>query len=377
MDSQDPIDMKITIGPKCFIKLRGKTWSAVFTDESRHPRQKWRSLKTSDQAAATAKAYEMLRQWENGRIDPWNMSDTDISIKEALKAYRKHKPGAAGKEQARMLERVGEYANVKTLAAITPERIIAFIHKPGISDSSRWSYHNKIAAVVNWLYRNRYFQKNPIEEVDKPPEPKTIPKHFKEDELEKFLSACELYYDRNKEHIHTTYPFPIWYMPAFELIAFSGLRKTEAERLNWSDILWPDNGGIGGICVTQNEGSTKNMIDRVITMHPRAERVLRWYEQNWRQTSDGDEAVLKNFTGEERISGDFLSRKFYRVKKFSRITTRMDLHGLRHTYAALLRRKGVPIAIIKEELGHQDISTTMKYGKLGVDERMQATFSRF
>lgn len=370
-------EMKITIGPKCFIKRRGKNWSAVFTDADRDPRQKWKSLKTADQAAATAKAYEMLRQWESGRFDPWSGGGSDTTIAEAVRDYLKHKRGKNGRDNARMLERVAEHAGVRLLVAITPARIIDFIHKPGLSDASRWSYYNKIAACVNWLSDHGYFQKNPMVEVDQPVEPQTIPKHFKEDELERFLRGCELYYDKNKRHIHTGEDYPLWYMVAFELIAFSGLRKAEAERLNWSDVIWPGEEGIGGICVTQEEDSTKNKIDRMITMHPRAERVLRWCEENWRQTSEGNDPVLKNFSGKERLSGDYLSRKFTRVHRFTKNTKQMNLHGLRHTYAALLRRRGVPLAIIMEELGHKDVKTTQKYGKLAVDERMQATFSRF
>jgi site-specific recombinase XerD len=48
------------------------------------------------------------------------------------------------------------------------------------------------------------------------------------------------------------------------------------------------------------------------------------------------------------------------------------LHDLRHTFANHLAMNGVSIPIIKELLGHSDISTTMIYSHLSPDIHIAA-----
>lgn len=376
MEDQTHIDMTETIGEGCYIRLRGKMWHAVFTDSDRAPRQKSKTLRTGNKAKASAKAYEMMRQWELGRYDPWNHADSNATLQEALKHYLREKPGNESRRHcARLLERIFEYGSITSTAALTPERISQFIYQPGLSDSSRWSYHNKIGAAVNWLFRKGYWLENPMADVPKPPEPKTIPRHYDEDDIERFLQYAENYYEKNKEYIHVQQDFPLWFVPCFELIAFTGLRPAEAMRLNWGDIIWPEQTEekIGQVLVM---GPTKTKVERTITMHPRAERVLRWMQANHRISNDDAEPVLKNHTGRERISKAYLGVKFTRIQKYAQMKD-IGLYGLRHTYAAYLRRRGLPLHIIQDEFGHKDLRTTEKYGKLGTSERMRATFSRF
>jgi integrase/recombinase XerD len=50
-----------------------------------------------------------------------------------------------------------------------------------------------------------------------------------------------------------------------------------------------------------------------------------------------------------------------------RLGIKGTLHDLRHTFASHLAMSGVGIPIIKELLGHSDISTTMIYSHLSPD----------
>lgn len=375
MDESTLTIMKESIGPGCYIRLRGKTWHVVFSDVSKQPRQKERSLKTSNKAKASADAYEMNRQREIGRFDPWKYGDATTSVHAAVRHYLRSKENTQSiRDCARMLERVCEYSGITYIMALTPERITAFIYRTGLSDYTRWSYHNKLGSVINWLFAAGYWEQNPLAEVRRPTEPQTIPRHYGEEEFERFLEACKLYVDQNAEHTHRREAFPLWFIPCFELIAYTGMRPAEAMRLNWDDIVWPSDSpdGIGQVLVV---GPTKTKVERVITMHPRAERTLRWLQANTRRSRDGDEPVLKNGVGTGRISKAYLGVKFTRIQKFARMKA-IGLYGLRHTYAALLRRQGVELHLIKEEFGHKDYRTTEKYGKLGTSERMRAVFRR-
>ncbi len=50
-----------------------------------------------------------------------------------------------------------------------------------------------------------------------------------------------------------------------------------------------------------------------------------------------------------------------RLARRAGILKRVHAHGLRHTHAAQLRAEGVDIAVIKRQLGHSSIVTTVRY----------------
>ena len=45
----------------------------------------------------------------------------------------------------------------------------------------------------------------------------------------------------------------------------------------------------------------------------------------------------------------------------ARLETHLTTHGLRHTFATVLKRSGVNIAISSESMGYSDIATTQIY----------------
>jgi len=56
----------------------------------------------------------------------------------------------------------------------------------------------------------------------------------------------------------------------------------------------------------------------------------------------------------------------------SGINPKIHFHGLRHSFASNLVKKGVSIFIIKELLGHRDIKTTQIYSHLSIDSQKDA-----
>lgn len=109
-------------------------------------------------------------------------------------------------------------------------------------------------------------------------------------------------------------------------------------------------------------------------MLPRAKKLLRKLELETRMSTDHYESVLKNADGTVRISADYLSDKFNDVRKFSRLPA-IGSHGLRHSFAAMLVLAGVDISVIKEEMGHKDIQTTMMYAVIRESDRMELVYS--
>ena len=152
------------------------------------------------------------------------------------------------------------------------------------------------------------------------------------------------------------------------------MRKAEAERLNWEDVVFPgDQGNVRGWIYIRKSKSRRA---RKITMLPRSEKLLKKLEEGTRISGNPYEPVLKNAEGVARISSDYLSDKFNDVRKFARLPA-IGLHGLRHSFAAMLVLAGVDISLIKEEMGHKDIQTTMIYAVIGETDRMEIVFKKF
>ncbi len=61
------------------------------------------------------------------------------------------------------------------------------------------------------------------------------------------------------------------------------------------------------------------------------------------------------------VTQGFLRRRLPELARRAGIHKRVHAHGLRHTHAAELRAEGVDVAIIRRQLGHESLLTTIRY----------------
>lgn len=61
------------------------------------------------------------------------------------------------------------------------------------------------------------------------------------------------------------------------------------------------------------------------------------------------------------LSQGYLRRKLPELAREAGVHKRVHAHGLRHTHASELRAEGVDIAVIKWQLGHRSLMTTIEY----------------
>lgn len=59
--------------------------------------------------------------------------------------------------------------------------------------------------------------------------------------------------------------------------------------------------------------------------------------------------------------GWFRNRVWVPVCALARVPASITVHCARHTYASMMLRRGVPMGYVSDQLGHSDISVTMRY----------------
>ena len=298
-----------------------------------------------------------------------------VTIEEAIQHYARErgKEIATPEDNIYQLRKLAATNSLTFVREISSKLIRNYVYQPHLSDATKSSYYGKLSAILKWLTEKGYFDVDPMKAVSKPKKPKLIPKYWTPRQLDEFLLSAETLYEIRKKYIHRPMKYPLWHRDACELIATTGMRKAEAQRLNWEDVVFPgDQRNVRGWIYIRKSKSRRA---RKITMLPRSEKLLRKLEAGTRISNNPYESVLKNAEGVARISSDYLSNKFNDVRKFARLPA-IGLHGLRHSFAAMLVLAGVDISLIKEEMGHKEIQTTMMYATIGETDRMNLVYSK-
>ncbi len=152
------------------------------------------------------------------------------------------------------------------------------------------------------------------------------------------------------------------------LLYRSGLRLAEALALRPCDVELER----GAIRVLHGKGGRA----RTVGIDPMAAQKLGdWINEHQALGYSYGNWLFVTLRGRTLTQG-YLRRKLPELGVQAGIHKRVHAHGLRHTHAAELRAEGVDIAVIKGQLGHRSLLTTIKYLDHLVPESVVKTIGR-
>lgn len=148
------------------------------------------------------------------------------------------------------------------------------------------------------------------------------------------------------------------------LLLYTGARFIEVASLTWNDI----NFNEGLIYFARTKGGNA----RYIAMHERVYRVLQELK-----AEEARSLVIPNTTGGKYVQmqdqWQHIVDRVITNNKTAETKHRITVHSLRHTHASWLALAGVDIMNIKEQLGHRQLTMTLRYAHLVPSKRHEAT----
>lgn len=372
------------------LKKRGKNYSLIFkaTIDGKTITKTY-ALGTTYKQIAEHKKTEYEKLYQRGEIDPfdpnWSLKDYELSqssgvsnvisgnyyltdLEEEFMEYKSHVSSATEKGYKSVIKLfIGHVGQSMTANLIRPNDIRTFCFNSKYSNATQRNYLRHLKAFFNWMEKEEIIEENPCKEI-KPPKKKDklVDKIFDEKTLEAIFDAfdehhAELRQDKRNEHPPHQ---QLWFKPLVITAYYTGLRRKELVQLRWEQVNLKER----EIHVTD----TKNGLERTVVIFDTDYLALK----KWHKFSGSPKKGLvfpsprSTDKLEIKLIGNNVSRTFkkYAYKK-AKLPKSIHFHGLRHSCATYMIRKGFDVTMVKDMLGHRSIEVTMRYVSLVVNDR--------
>lgn len=200
-----------------------------------------------------------------------------------------------------------------------------------LSQNTKQSYFNKLRACLNQAFEDGIIPKNPMRGIE----------GFKNDEVERVYLTL----DEVKAMAAAECKYPIL-RRAFLFSCLTGLRKSDIEKMRWSEVRSQN----GGTRIVFKQKKTKGQ--EYLDISPEAVQFLG-------ERGDPDAHVFPNFS---YSSYYLMELKRWAVR--AGITKDITFHSGRHTFAVLMLDLGTDIYTVQKLLGHKEIHTTQIYAHI-------------
>jgi integrase/recombinase XerD len=209
----------------------------------------------------------------------------------------------------------------------------------GLSEAMIYHYVYSLKTFFSWLEETHQITHNPMSNLKFKRPTKQTREPLSQAEIGQLFS-----------HVKTTKERVI-----LHLFYSCGLRRTEAEMLNTSDVHFSRN----LLYVREGKGAKR----RVVPMNESVKHALETYYHQERlplhATSPDEAFVLNQYR--ERMRGNSYQRALQRILQRSELPKEITLHHLRHSIATHLLENGLSIESVRDFLGHRHLESTQIY----------------
>ena len=209
----------------------------------------------------------------------------------------------------------------------------------GLKASSRARKISTIRSFYKYLTtKAKLLDVNPLQDIDSPKVPKTLPRYLTLEEAQQLLQAVD---GKNKERDYCI----------LCIFLNCGLRISEIVGLNIQDIR-DDQIRVYG----------KGGKERIVYINNAVSYALNQYLEIRNNIAAIDKNALFLSNRRERISRETVHAMVKKyLKKAGLDSEKYSAHKLRHTAATLMLQNGVDVRTLQELLGHENLNTTQIY----------------
>jgi len=363
-----------------------------FTHADGKRKQKALSLGTSIKREAEKLLIKYEEMFERGEIDPFNgwtpkkeaekkrkslkgkymtlQDASDLFVKNRSQANQQTKDNY--ERHLNMLQ--NELGSTMPVTEIMEQDIRDFCFRKDLAPATQASYLRHYKVFFRWLHKKQIVKENITDGVKAPRVPQNISeKMISRKQLDLLFEKFDEFTKRNEKAGYITKPHQKrhWFKPMISTYYYCGLRAKEGVKLTWEDVdmSWVDEGDdsdSGYIRIINKNGlNTKTGKDRTIPIRKKLKPILKEWHEFLGKPKDG--YVFPSATGLNRfqkMSPGAVSRSFKKFVREAELPESITLHGLRHSCATEMLRKGAPFHQVRDFLGHSSVEVTQIYEHL-------------
>lgn len=181
----------------------------------------------------------------------------------------------------------------------------------------------------------------------------------------------------------------------FRLLAFTGMRKSEAFALQWKDLNFFNKTLLIGKTIAMDEHG-KVIVQEPKTMNSNRtikldditiSQLLKWqaiqketYLKLGHNTASENQFIFTNRRNElyyPQVANDWMNWIYEKAEKKELEMTKITPHGFRFTHCSLLFESGASIKEVQSRLGHKDVQTTMNIYAQVTPQMIEDTGEKF